>query len=80
MKRCNKKGCGSYAFNLRRDGIDQGELCDVHYWQNIAERLRAAICKTLDENSHLADGECCMLLALKVALRESGTPWDGDEE
>jgi hypothetical protein len=25
--------CGSYAFNLQRDGIDQGTLCDVHYWQ-----------------------------------------------
>ena len=43
------------------------------------ERLRAAICKTLDANSHLADGEICTLLALKVALRESGEPWNGDE-
>lgn len=25
--------CGSYAFNLHRDGIDQGNLCDVHYWE-----------------------------------------------
>ena len=30
--------CGSYAFNLVRDGIDQGDLCDVHYWQNKAQR------------------------------------------
>lgn len=43
------------------------------------ERLRAAICQTLDENCHLADGEVCTLLALKVALRESGKPWNGDE-
>jgi len=28
--------CGSYAFNLYKEGIDQGELCDVHYWQNKA--------------------------------------------
>lgn len=43
------------------------------------ERLRAAISQTLDANSHLADGDVCTLLALKVALRESGWPWDGDE-
>ena len=22
-------------FNLERDGIDQGNLCDVHYWQTM---------------------------------------------
>ena len=43
------------------------------------ENLRAAICQTLDANSHLADGEVCTLLPLKVALRKSGAPWDGDE-
>ena len=41
MKRCKHiKGsyeCGSYAFNLLSGGIDQGELCDVHYWQDQAE-------------------------------------------
>ena len=41
--------------------------------------LRTAIAKTLDSNGHLADGEVCTLLPLKVALRESGAPWDGDE-
>lgn len=40
--------------------------------------LRAAIIQTLDENGHLADGEVCTLLALKIALRESGVPWSGD--
>mgnify|MGYP003655061519 CR=1 FL=1 len=29
--------CGSYAFNLNADGINQGDLCDVHYWQDQAE-------------------------------------------
>ena len=33
--------CGSYAFNLLRNGIDQGALCDVHYWQDKAEKLKA---------------------------------------
>ena len=30
--------CGSYAFNLWSAGIDQGDLCDVHYWQQKAQR------------------------------------------
>jgi hypothetical protein len=26
--------CGSWAFNLHQEGIEQGGLCDVHYWQS----------------------------------------------
>jgi hypothetical protein len=42
-KRCKhveKDGfnCGSYAFNLYKDDIYQDDLCDVHYWQNKAQR------------------------------------------
>ena len=42
-KRCKhirKDGyrCASCAFNLYMDDIDQGELCDVHYWQAKAQR------------------------------------------
>ena len=39
-KHIEKSGfnCGSYAFNLYKDGIDQGNLCDVHYWQAKAQR------------------------------------------
>ena len=44
-KRCNHVNpgqtfhtCGSYAFNLHAEGIDQGEFCDVHYWQDRAEK------------------------------------------
>jgi hypothetical protein len=37
MSRCTFKdanwNCGSFAFNLAREGIKQGELCDRHYWQ-----------------------------------------------
>jgi len=40
-KRCTfKRGqwnCGSYQFNLYKDDIDQGDLCDVHYWQTRAQ-------------------------------------------
>ena len=39
MKTCIK--CGSHAFNLYAEGIDQGGLCDVHYWQGRAHRAEA---------------------------------------
>lgn len=42
-KRCKHIGkdgfrCGSHAFNLYKDDIEQGDLCDVHYWQAKAQR------------------------------------------
>jgi hypothetical protein len=39
MKKCIK--CGSHAFNLYAEGIDQGGFCDVHYWQGRAHRAEA---------------------------------------
>lgn len=39
MKKCIK--CGSHAFNLCAEGIDQGGFCDVHYWQGRAHRAEA---------------------------------------
>ena len=39
MKTCIK--CGSHAFNLYAEEIDQGGLCDVHYWQGRAHRAEA---------------------------------------
>jgi len=36
--KCGAWNCGSYQFNLYKDDIDQGELCDVHYWQTKAQR------------------------------------------
>ncbi len=41
--------------------------------------LRQAISQTLNDNGHLADGEVCTLIVLKQALRQLGTPWEGDE-
>jgi hypothetical protein len=35
--KCGAWNCGSYQFNLYKDEIDQGELCDVHYWQTKAQ-------------------------------------------
>ena len=44
-RRCTFKqgqwNCGSYQFNLYKDDIDQGDLCDVHYWQDRAQRAEA---------------------------------------
>ena len=40
MKQCK---CGSFAFNLAQEGIDQGDLCDRHYWQDRAEKAEASV-------------------------------------
>jgi len=36
--KCGAWNCNSYQFNLYKDDIDQGNLCDVHYWQTKAQR------------------------------------------
>lgn len=45
MERCKFKqgnfNCGSYAFNLYKENIDQGDFCDHHYWQDQAMKARA---------------------------------------
>lgn len=45
MERCKFKqgkfNCGSYAFNLYKEGIVQGDFCDHHYWQDQAMKARA---------------------------------------
>lgn len=51
---------------------------EAHHLNREREILRAAICQTLDANGHLADGENCTLLPLKLALRKVGAPWAGD--
>lgn len=48
MKQCKAKrhdgfGCGSYAFNLHKEGIDQGDFCDVHFWRERARELDKAV-------------------------------------
>jgi hypothetical protein len=41
----NAKGyrCGSYAFNLYTEQIDQGDRCDHHYWQDRAVKAEALV-------------------------------------
>lgn len=45
--------CGSYAFNLYKDDIDQGDLCDVHYWQAKAQRTWVGSGNLEDSNAYL---------------------------
>jgi len=67
-KRCKHIGkdgfhrCGSYAFNLEKDDIDQGDLCDVHYWQAKAQRTWAGLTDEEMENTFI----------------ECGGKWNGD--
>jgi hypothetical protein len=44
-ERCTFKqglfNCGSYAFNLYKEDIKQGDYCDHHYWQDQAIKAAA---------------------------------------
>lgn len=53
MERCKFKqgkfNCGSYAFNLYKENIDQGDYCDHHYWQDQAMKAITALREALSE-------------------------------
>jgi hypothetical protein len=51
-----------------RTGDTCGRACEGMAYRIEARRLRAAIRKTLDENGHLADGDVCTLIDLKLAI------------
>jgi len=38
----NGHHCGSYAFNLAREDVKQGDYCDVHYWRVRCEKAESA--------------------------------------
>ena len=49
--------CGSYAFNLYKEQIDQGDRCDHHYWQEQAMKAAAherEACAKLCEDNYFA--------------------------
>ena len=58
-KRCEYKDglgyrCGSYAFNLYKEKIDQGDRCDRHYWQERAVKAEALVAAaSADEHKEL---------------------------
>ena len=45
--------CGSYAFNLYKEDIEQGDYCDHHYWQDQAMKAAA---HEREECAELCDG------------------------
>ena len=49
--------CGSYAFNLYKDDIDQGNLCDVHYWQAKAQRTWMGSGNLEDSNAYMTPSQ-----------------------
>jgi len=58
--------CGSYAFNLYMDDIDQGDLCDVHYWQAKAQRRWVGL--TLEQ--YIAINSSCVTVDEAVGSTE----------
>jgi ferredoxin len=55
-ERCTFKqgrfNCGSYAFNLHKEDIEQGDYCDQHYWQDQAMKAaqeRDDLVRTLEK-------------------------------
>lgn len=72
MKTCQwqegYRRCGSYAFNLRDEGIDQGEYCDKHYWQDQAKKAT------------LAEREACAVIAYNGCLvpPDGGSPSEAE--
>jgi hypothetical protein len=70
MTRCTFKqghyNCGSYAFNLYKEDIEQGQYCDHHYWQDQAEKARAderELCARACEELDKADETFCRELS-----------------
>lgn len=65
--------CGSYQFNLYKYDIDQGDLCDVHYWQDQAQKARAderEACAQLIESLFILDDAVSEFIA--KAIRAMG--------
>jgi len=57
-KRCtfkqDKWHCGSFAFNLYSESIEQGDYCDKHYWQVRAVKAEAFTQAVPDETLTIA--------------------------
>jgi hypothetical protein len=73
--KCGAWNCGSYQFNLYKDAIDQGELCDVHYWQTKAQRPWVGLTEDdLNYLCHLAyTGDEEFALTVQAMLKEKNT-------
>ena len=53
MKQCTSRmgidSCKSTTFTLDTQGIDQGDLCDLHYWQKEVELLKFKMQDTIEQ-------------------------------
>ena len=68
--KCGAWNCGSYQFNLYKDDIDQGDLCDVHYWQAKAQRPWVG----LDEDcNRMSAGDKLVAMWTERTLKERNT-------
>ena len=69
MKTC--KVCGSCALTLTQEGIDQGDLCDRHYWQDRAEKAEASVSllRTGDTCARQCEGTACRIEARSLQAR-----------
>ena len=63
-----KYNCGSYAFNLYKENIEQGDYCDRHYWQ---ERAMEAAAQEREACAKVCDVIYCDYCA--AAIRARGT-------
>lgn len=66
--------CGSYAFNLYKENIEQGDYCDHHYWEDQAKKAAAQereecakVCEEVGQWPSLGPKDCA------DAIRERGT-------
>ena len=62
--------CSSYAFNLKKDGIEQGDYCDHHYWQDQAMKAAA---HEREECAKLCDEHGFYGVSPAAAIRARGT-------
>lgn len=74
FKRADGFNCGSFAFNLQREGITQ-EFCDVHHWQTEVKRLRAEKATLIAERDAIrADAERLRAALEQIATAPLGMP------
>jgi hypothetical protein len=69
-----KYNCGSYAFNLHKEQIDQGDRCDHHYWQDRAVKAEALVdAARADERGRMCK-QCKECLNEKSTSNEANRP------
>ena len=71
--------CGSYAFNLYKENIEQGDYCDQHYWEDRAMKAEALVdTARADEREQIAawyeaEGQMIFPIAIPKIIRARGT-------